>query len=263
MDYFSKSDPMCVLFVKEFGRDRWSEFGRTETIWNNLNPEWVKKFQMNYYFEERQYLKFEIYDIDSKSTDLSSHDFLGKFECTLGEIVSQGRIEKPLLDGPAQNSGKIIVIGSEEVSSCKEELILKLSGKKLDKKDWFGKSDPFLTFYRQNADGSMSVVHRTPPIKNTLNPDWPEFRIEARKLCQGDYNKLFLVKCFDWNKNGDEDLIGEFRTNVNEMLKVNQSGQAATFEIHNSEKRKSCGQIILHSISVQQILTFLDFVQKG
>lgn len=97
MDVFSKSDPLCVLYTKEFGNDRWHEvklflavgslqmlrffsflrvvfclqwslhfiifklqFGRTEIIWNNLNPNWVKKFVMNYYFEEAQKLRFEV-----------------------------------------------------------------------------------------------------------------------------------------------------------------------------------------------------------
>jgi len=51
---------VCVLFVKEAGNNRWMEFGRTETIMNNLNPEWTKKFHINYFFEERQFLKFEM-----------------------------------------------------------------------------------------------------------------------------------------------------------------------------------------------------------
>lgn len=120
---------MCVLFVKEFGRDKWVEFGRTEIIWNNLNPEWAKKFLINYFFEERQQLKFEVfvlafyrlfschrmrnitfsrYDIDTDSPDLKQHDFLGSLECTLGEIVSRGKLERPLVGGPKQNFGKII-----------------------------------------------------------------------------------------------------------------------------------------------------------
>lgn len=36
MDKFSKSDPMCVLHVKKLGN--WTEFGRTESLPNNLNP---------------------------------------------------------------------------------------------------------------------------------------------------------------------------------------------------------------------------------
>ncbi len=36
------------------------QYGRTEIIWNNLSPSWVKKFVMDYYFEEAQKLKFEV-----------------------------------------------------------------------------------------------------------------------------------------------------------------------------------------------------------
>ena len=35
-----------------------------------------------------------------------------------------------------------------------EEITLQFCGKKLDRKDFFGKSDPFLLFYRTNEDGT-------------------------------------------------------------------------------------------------------------
>jgi len=40
--------------------------------------------------------------------------------------------------------------------SCgvQESVMLQFCGNKLDKKDFFGKSDPFLVFYRSNEDGS-------------------------------------------------------------------------------------------------------------
>ncbi len=40
----------------------WSSFqhDRTEMIKDDLNPRWVKKFQVDYYFEEKQYLRFEL-----------------------------------------------------------------------------------------------------------------------------------------------------------------------------------------------------------
>lgn len=36
LDSFTKSDPMCVLYVKTFGQ--WMEYGRTESIPNCLEP---------------------------------------------------------------------------------------------------------------------------------------------------------------------------------------------------------------------------------
>ena len=39
-------------------------------------------------------------------------------------------------------------------------MTLQFKGKKLDKKDFFGKSDPFLVFYRCNEDNRFVLNHR-------------------------------------------------------------------------------------------------------
>ena len=56
MDVFSKSDPFCVLYIKDSTRG-WLCLDRTETIDNTLEPHWQKKFILQYKFEERQMLK--------------------------------------------------------------------------------------------------------------------------------------------------------------------------------------------------------------
>ncbi|KAJ7998892.1 hypothetical protein DPEC_G00209690 [Dallia pectoralis] len=97
-DTFSKSDPLCVLYTQGVETKQWREFGRTEVIDNTLNPDFVRKYILDYFFEEKQNLRFDLYDVDSKSPDLSKHDFLGQVFCTLGEIVGSpaSRLEKPL-----------------------------------------------------------------------------------------------------------------------------------------------------------------------
>ena len=47
-DIFSKSDPMVVLYTKSSDNGPWVEFGRTEIIWDNLNPDFEKKFILEY-----------------------------------------------------------------------------------------------------------------------------------------------------------------------------------------------------------------------
>jgi hypothetical protein len=42
-DVFSKSDPMCVTYIKNFEVMEWQEVARTETINNTLNPNFTKK----------------------------------------------------------------------------------------------------------------------------------------------------------------------------------------------------------------------------
>ena len=54
MDTFSKSDPFAVLYLQDAKTGSWSYQGRTETIDNTLNPQWAKKFVLNYQFEDLQ-----------------------------------------------------------------------------------------------------------------------------------------------------------------------------------------------------------------
>lgn len=62
------------------------QLDRTERIKNSLNPNFSKKFCIDYYFELVQKLRFGIYDIDNKTIELNDDDFLGEFDCTLGQV---------------------------------------------------------------------------------------------------------------------------------------------------------------------------------
>ncbi|XP_052284363.1 copine-8-like isoform X2 [Dreissena polymorpha] len=266
-DVFSKSDPMVVLFVFDDRSRTWREFGRTEVIWNNLNPDFVKKFVMQYYFEQSQKLKFEVYDVDSTSADLSKHDFLGRIECSLGEIVSSGTHLKRRLTGPNINKGDIIV-GAEELSSCKEQVVMQFRAHKLDKKDFFGKSDPFLTFYRANEDNTFTVVHRTEVIKKTLNPTWKPMTLSVRSLCNGDYDRTMKIECYDWDADGGHDFIGDFTTSLRELSRG--PGSSNLYECINLKKKKkkgakyqNSGTVELMSFKIEKIYTFLDYVRGG
>ncbi|KAJ8047872.1 Copine-8 [Holothuria leucospilota] len=207
---------LCVLYTTRLGSNQFAEYERTEQIKNSLNPDFVHKYILTYYFEERQRLKFEIYDVDSPRSKLDAHDFLGSLETTLGEILGSmnNRLEKPLVNG---KGGKIILT-AEEVSDCKDQATLTFRGLKLDKKDFLGKSDPFLVFYRCNEDNSYTIVHRTEVKKNTLNPSWRPFILLVRALCNGDYDRSIKIECYDWDNDGSShDLIGECYTNMRQL----------------------------------------------
>uniref|UniRef100_A0A4W5N4X2 C2 domain-containing protein n=1 Tax=Hucho hucho TaxID=62062 RepID=A0A4W5N4X2_9TELE len=46
-------------------------FGRTEVIDNTLNPNFVRKFFLDFFFEEKQNLRFDVYNVDSRSSNIS------------------------------------------------------------------------------------------------------------------------------------------------------------------------------------------------
>ena len=80
---------MVVVYDMPFGLNQYRELCRTEVIQDTSNPDFTKKINIMYRFEEMQKLKFEVYDVDSSSTNLAAHDFIGWVEITLGNLVSQ------------------------------------------------------------------------------------------------------------------------------------------------------------------------------
>uniref|UniRef100_A0A8C8M046 Copine-3 n=1 Tax=Oncorhynchus tshawytscha TaxID=74940 RepID=A0A8C8M046_ONCTS len=230
-DVGSKSDPLCVL-LQSIGDDKWTELDRTEQVKNCQDPEFSKKLLLDYHFEKVQKLKLGVYDIDNKSVDLKDDDFLGGLECTLGQIVSSKKITRPLQLKKGKPAGKgTITITAEEIKDNRA-IVLEVEAKGLDKKDLFGKSDPFLEFFKQGDDGKWQLVHRTEVVKNNLSPSWKKFTVALQTFCNCDMSKPIKVHCSDYDSDGSHDLIGVFQTNVSELQK------AVEFDCVHPEKKK-------------------------
>ncbi|KAH0616520.1 hypothetical protein JD844_027680, partial [Phrynosoma platyrhinos] len=212
-DTFSKSDPICVLYTQGMGNKEWREFGRTEVIDNTLNPDFVRKFIMDYFFEERQNLRFDLYDVDSKSPDLSKHFY----------FVNRGI--------PGRKCGTIILT-AEELNCCRDAVLMQFCANKLDKKDFFGKSDPFLVFFRSNEDG-----------------------------------RTIKVEVYDWDRDGSHDFIGEFTTSFRELSRG--QSQFNVYEVINPKKKAkkkkyvNSGTVTLLSFLVETEVSFLDYIKGG
>ena len=68
----------------------WNKLGQTEVIMDNLNPAWVKSFDVQYHFEKREYYKVVVYDVEdfNNPNNYASHDLLGSTEFALHEVVT-------------------------------------------------------------------------------------------------------------------------------------------------------------------------------
>ncbi|XP_051267076.1 copine-3 isoform X2 [Dicentrarchus labrax] len=266
MDAFSKSDPLCVLLMNTSG-PHWTEIGRTEKINNSLNPKFAKTFVIDYYFEMVQKLRFEVYDIDSENCNLQDADFLGELECTLGQIVSSKTLTRPLLRKNKTPAGKGTITICAEERTDNRVVQFEAAARKLDKKDFFGKSDPFLEFYKQTETG-WQLAHRTEVVKNNLNPTWRPFRIPVQLLCGGDVEKSIKVDCYDYNNSGSHDFIGSFQTTLSQIQQASQT-YAAEFECINSKKKqkkkgyKNSGVVIVKKCQIVKEYTFLDYIMGG
>ncbi|XP_070708668.1 copine-3-like isoform X2 [Pempheris klunzingeri] len=265
-DIGSKSDPLCVLLMSS-ADSQWYEVGRTEKVQNCLSPKFAKKFLIDYYFEVVQKLQFGIYDIDNKTIDLSDDDFLGQLECTLGQVVSSKRLTRPLVLKNKSPAGKgTITIVAEEIKDSRV-VNFEVEARKLDNKDFFGKSDPYLEFYKQTEIG-WQLAHRTEVVNNNLNPTWRPFRIPVQSLCGGDMEKPIKVECYDYDSDGSHDLIGTFETTLTRLQEASRSSPAE-FECINSKKKqkkkgyKNSGVVSVKLCQVVKEYTFLDYIMGG
>uniref|UniRef100_A0AAY5F0I0 C2 domain-containing protein n=1 Tax=Electrophorus electricus TaxID=8005 RepID=A0AAY5F0I0_ELEEL len=232
-------------------------FGRTEVIDNTLNPDFVRKFILDYFFEEKQNLRFDFWAI--------SHAVL----CYICLIVTLRYELTRTVDCrgiPGKKCGTIILT-AEELGNCRDSATMQFCANKLDKKDFFGKSDPFMVFYRSNEDGTFTICHKTEVVKNTLNPVWQAFPIPVRALCNGDYDRTIKVEVYDWDRDGSHDFIGEFTTSYRELARG--QSQFNVYEVVNLKKKMkkkkyvNSGTVTLLSFSVESEFTFLDYIKGG
>ncbi|XP_066933645.1 copine-3-like isoform X1 [Clytia hemisphaerica] len=263
-DLTSKSDPIIQVMTYNHQKN-WREVGRTEHIMNTHNPEFTKAIEIDYFFEEVQKLKIMVYDVDNATQNLGDDDFLGRHECTLGQIVASRIYTKELTYRSGSSAGTVTVV-AEEMGQSNNEVSLKFQGQNLDKKDFLSKSDPYLEFAKDRGDGNFITVHRTNHIDNTLNPSWPEFKLDTKTLCSGNYDLQIRIAVYDYDENDDCDLIGHFHTTFTELSSCDGQKQWDLINPKKQKKKKSyknSGIIILDSIKVERMSTFLEYVMSG
>lgn len=268
-DTSSKSDPCVTLFTEtDPGAGSWNEYGRTEIIENCEDPQFVTSFEIDYYFELNQRLKFGVYDIDNKTEKLEDDDFIGQLECSLGQIVSSKTYTRKLTHKGKTLKEGTITVECEEVKGISDTLSLKFHAKNLDNKDTFGKSDPFLLFSRQKTNGEWINAYKTEVVKNSLSPSWRPIMIESRKLFGGNQNSELKIECYDYDSNGSHDLIGSFCTRFSEISKASE-GEVSWSCINEKKKSKKesytdSGTILLTYCKVsKKEKAFYDFITSG
>jgi len=95
---------------------------------DNLNPSWVKSFDVQYHFEGRDFYKVDVYDVDDESNvmNLEGHDYIGSLEFSIHEVVRSrdGIMSKQLVNAARGEgrSGVIKITGEERVIGSKEEI---------------------------------------------------------------------------------------------------------------------------------------------
>ncbi|KAI6201386.1 C2 domain and von Willebrand factor, type A domain and Copine domain-containing protein [Aphelenchoides besseyi] len=264
VDPDSGTDPYCVVSVSDASMVRqrhWEEIGRTETLTNTIEPEWATKIIITYYFEEQQRLQFEIFD----KTGIHKKR-VGNASMLLHEIVGAkyNRLSKDLLEEGKHHG--VITVSAEELSEGRQESVyFVVSASDLDRKDFLGKCDPFLKIFRYNEDQTLQLAYRTRYHAQTYQPRWKPFEIHINQLCYGDKDREFLIECYDWDADGEHDLVGACNTTVNRLL----SGVDKTLPLINEKKARKTkkyvdsGKLHFHKCYCWMDWSFFEFISGG
>ena len=235
-DTFSKSDPLCILFEKRGGK--WAELDRTEMIHNNLNPQWQKKFSLDYNPQAPQELKFNIYDWDTKAETTKQQDFLGSVEVSLQRIMEENYSSRKCQLGLKNGGNGKITIVTEEIRNYNYNPSIKLQfmAHNLDKKDFLGKSDPYYQLKKKLPGGEWALVYKSEYVEKNLNPKWKIMEKTISAICNGDHERELKIEVYDHDSRGKDDLIGEVITNLRCL--AGGASNSVEYDIINHEMRR-------------------------
>eukprot|EP00033_Pygsuia_biforma_P002078 GCRY01002307.1.p1 GENE.GCRY01002307.1~~GCRY01002307.1.p1 ORF type:complete len:522 (+),score=134.22 GCRY01002307.1:110-1675(+) len=233
--------------------DEWVQFetvsvGAETTVVNLKEP---KKFQFNFLFD----LKFKI----------EVFGFLG--DTVIDESLNTSVFS--ILN--CNNNVLILPIGANDIGTVRleatkikaehEVLTFLPSGRKLDKMDvgLFAKSDPYFVIHRGDSN---EEVYRSGICYNTLNPQWHLTHLPLSSLCDGDLDLPLLFHVYDWDRVGNDDLIGIFQTTVRDLTTRKES----FYDIENPGKKKKknykhSGEFIVQHSSITTKPSLMDFFQ--
>ena len=257
-DVTSKSDPFVVVYQADPLRTPliWVFLGRTEVKKNALSPKFDTQVAMEFHFERKQPLKFEVLDCDDPSqiNNLSKHDPLGSAITELSFIVGRRGTATLNLSAPS-TKGKITVSALEIGGDNNEFFDFTPEGVALAKMDTFGSCDGYLKIFRIAPSGAQVALYQTEVIKNTLTPKWKAASIGIPSLCGGHRDDpCIYVECWDQDMVTDE-ILGSFKVSVNQIL------QSQSFEL-KSVKGKGKG-VVQFNARARRVPSLLDYLRAG
>ncbi|PSC75501.1 copine-3-like isoform X1 [Micractinium conductrix] len=267
---------MAVLMAADsYQATSWSELSRTDTVANSLDPAFRKPLHATYTFERLQPMQLVVYDVDVKEKDnrklkLKDQDFLAQGRFLLSDLLTAAgqTLTLSLTDGAGRVlPGCSAVLSAEELPNTNAVVEMTLSATKLDNKDMFGKSDPFVRISKARETGAWVLVLKTEVINNNLNPTWRPFKASMAQLCNCDPQRPLLLEVFDHDDTGSHDLIGSCQTSLAGLQAAAAAGQGFALVNPKMAAEKpgytSSGVLFVKGVAVTPRPSFLEYLQGG
>eukprot|EP00045_Choanoeca_perplexa_P013309 m.150285 g.150285 ORF g.150285 m.150285 type:complete len:586 (+) comp16314_c0_seq1:94-1851(+) len=267
MDTFSKSDPYVVVHLRTNKSKPWLEVGRTEVIRDSSNPTFATAVEIDYLFEQLQHIRFSVYDHDKDGEQDQAQDFIGSVEVSVGEIVGvhRGSFTGELVAKGKTNRG-CLTVTAEEGSDARGLFTFTAHAEHVDKKDLFGKSDPYFIISRAKSAG-WTPVFKSEVLRKTLNPHWKANSLRLSLLTNGNMERPLKIDVFDWDKVGSHDYIGSAEFTMAQVL--SKPDADFVLELINAKKKRKKGSKYRNSGvfhirgAVQPEYSFVDYLRGG
>ena len=242
-------ESQCILYEYNQETSDYQELCKTESAVNPNTPRWSTKLHLQFTLSSPKILKFTIINIfnepiSSSTTTLQS--LLVSNPCSLN----------------MENSDKKLVITLEEENKVPDTIYLQLQGKHLDKKDLFGKSDPYFLLYKMTQQGWTEVYH-SEVIKNTLDPVWNEFKLNADLVGGTKSNIAVKVEVWDWDWSKKDDFIGVADLSLSELLAAGKDFELVNLKKNKKKNYENSGVLRVANARVEVWRSFVDFFVEG
>lgn len=262
-DITSKSNPFILFYLKDkTNNNSFTLKGETEIIKDNLNPNFVTTFIVDYIFEVKQECRFEVWYYESEQKS----DILGSVTTSIGEIVgSKGQVlVLNLLDYNQKKLESKIILLIRKVAQSNEKYLMKFKSENLSNPSvWLnlvsGKC-PFFIVYKSNDDGSWLKVYESVVQMDIKNPQWKAFEIQSSRINENNHLRLFKVEVWNWKKSGIHKFFGECLITIDNLL---QNIRIFELKNPNNAKKKKIGMLICEEFSISVIPDFFDYLQSG
>mmetsp|Transcript_15808 Transcript_15808/g.22291 ORF Transcript_15808/g.22291 Transcript_15808/m.22291 type:complete len:277 (+) Transcript_15808:220-1050(+) len=237
-----------------------NEIGTTETLQNELSPEFTTTFYVDVDPDVYMPVRVEIWNSKSDKvlteaefelTSVYSSSNNMDFREANGCDRIYAHVTESMKGTDTQGSFVFQLRGLDILNV--EEGMLKL-----------GRSDPFFILEKKTIDHTTSTLRWVPSYRSkheedNLNPFWAQDNVTLEQVCYGDMTWPIRIRVMDWQKNGKHREIGIVETTVTELLsrksKRGNADREEAFELRGKAKNgrdMGTGLIVVIEATVEE-----------
>jgi len=253
LDIIGFSDPFVQVYKMVGGKG--VLVGETEVVKDSLNPDFATTITLDYVFQEKQLIQFEIFDKDWKKRK----ETIGHVTTTLGHLMGAPR-QTAIYEIKKKNAvrGKLL-LRAEIIKNQNDEGRFTIKGNGLNLKNGLmGKHEPFFQLRRTVGSHSDVLVYQSEVHGSESTVQWKPFAVSLQTLCNHDYDQDIFLQVF-YKKGHENKLIGECKFSIN-LLK---SGDAKELDLEDPKTKKLNGYVEFVNFSLINKVSFLEYLKGG